>query len=126
MVLNGNLTSSPASTIFHCSTVGRAIALGSGATGQLQITGSELQRTTAVGMSIGASRCGSQNAVGIEAHEAANIAGIITLVANEDDTVIQFTDVASTFGSLSVQADNCEFPPLHVRNRRIACLPGLT
>jgi len=105
IVLPGSLTSGTMTTSIDCTTTDRQVGLGSGS-GQLLITGDEMQRMASTGLAIGESQCGSQSVIGITADHSNNIEAIVTLVANQDDTMIQFTSAPSTFGSLSVQADN--------------------
>ena len=99
----GTLDSGPAASItLHCTTNERIVGLGSGS-GQLSIDTSEVLRITSGGMTIGNPTCSRQFVQNVD---FSAVDGIVTLITEAEDTQVSFLDIASTFTSLNVQADN--------------------
>jgi len=103
--VNGEISSGAAVTIIECTSDGRTVGLGAGA-GQLSIIADELTYFTALGMTIGGSKCGSQIVNGVGQTNSVTITAILTLLSIRDDAHTTFSGVASTFNAMSVQADN--------------------
>jgi hypothetical protein len=87
-----------------CTTPDRIIGVGNsvklaalGTPAQAILDQHELQRTTALGLSLGGPTCGSQHVIGVENAHVSQISGIISLVANRDDASVTFSEDPSTF-----------------------------
>jgi len=105
MVINGEIHTGLGATTIDCVTGGNTLGLGYG-TGNLQVTGDEMQKIHTTGISMGGYVCGNVIVNHVEAHHGANIEGIFTLAAVREDSHIIVGDAPSSFNALVIQADN--------------------
>lgn len=103
--LQGTLNSGAGETALFVSAPGRTMGIGNGA-GAWSLSGAELERITAAGLSIGGTTNGNLTVDGVTAAQSANIAGSVTLRATGSGRSIAFSGGASTFRSLTAEADN--------------------
>jgi hypothetical protein len=102
------ISSGTAALKMECTTGGLAVGLGSIGQSVLPfwLSGNELQRITANGMTLGGSNCGDQLVNAITSAHSGFISGIFTLIGSRDDAKVVFAFYPSTFNAVSVQADN--------------------
>ncbi|MBX3387372.1 MAG: filamentous hemagglutinin N-terminal domain-containing protein [Phycisphaeraceae bacterium] len=103
-VLNGNVNAGAGSVAIRRSSLG-TITLGTGTQGML-ISGVELSRIIATGLTIGGVNTGIMIVNGINALNSNNIVGITRLEALGGAGAISFNGTASTFNALEVLANN--------------------
>jgi hypothetical protein len=104
ITLSGNISTGSAALTLLVSDAG-TIGLGA-TTGNYTLSGAELQRITATGLTLGDNTNGSITVDGISAGNSANISGTVSLVATLDNASISFTTAASSFNALSASADD--------------------
>jgi hypothetical protein len=103
--IQGTMTSGTATMVIQTATQ-RTIGLGL-TSQQMDIEGSELQRLTAPGLTIGKFGMNkSMKIQGITKDHSNGITGTVTLLATVDDAQIIFQTQKSTFFALATQADN--------------------
>jgi len=105
LALDGSLNSGAGQTRILRSTSG-TIGLGAATGTGLTITGAELQRIIATGLIIGGTNTTRVTSNGVTGANVASIAGGVTLEALADNGQVQFSGANSTFGGLTVNADN--------------------
>ncbi len=104
ITLTGDLDSGAAATTLLVSD-GGTVGLGATA-GDYTITGTELGRITATGLTIGDATNGNITVDGIAAVDSDQIAGTVTLNATANEADVAFSGAASTFNALTVNADD--------------------
>ena len=98
------LSAGTSAIILNCASASRTVGLGAGS-GQLGLTGTELQLITATGMTIGGGQCGSQTLGGISATHSNGISQMLTLLASRNDATVTFSGSDSVFNAVAAQAD---------------------
>jgi hypothetical protein len=74
---------------------------------QMDIEGTELQRVTAAGLTIGKHGVNkNMKVIGVTKSHSNGITGTVTLLATVDDSSVAFQTTASTFFAIAAQADN--------------------
>jgi len=97
----GTLSSGTAEMVIGVTNNG-GVGLGDG-TGEMQISGSELQRITAATLTIGAN--GSFDVNNVTGADSANIGTVVLEATGGDSSSITFQTAASTFHALTARAD---------------------
>jgi len=105
--LQGSAVSSGTAATTVATFTGKTIGIGT-ATGQQELSGSELALITASGLSIGKAGVNLNVEVSeVTASHSNGITGVVTLIASTDGSSIVFGSAgSSTFYALSAQADN--------------------
>ena len=103
-IINGTIDSGSGTLSLLSSVDGATIGIGDGA-GDISITRTELQNITAANLIIGGSNNGNITVDGVTSAQSNNI-NSLALKAIADGSSVNFTNAASTFKALSVQAGN--------------------
>jgi hypothetical protein len=103
--LQGNINSGEALISPHTATEGGTMGMGA-TTSQYTLSSSEAGNIASSGLIFGNGVNSGISVAGVKAEHSNNIGGMLSLVAVRDDAQVWFHGAASTFNSLSVQADN--------------------
>lgn len=106
LVLDGSISIGTGVVSISRSTEGAIRLGGTPVSGELAISGAELQSITANGLNIGGTTASLVTVDGITAGNSANISGITQLIATANNGSVRFENAASTFNTLSVTADD--------------------
>ena len=103
ITLDGNISTGSAAITLLVSDAG---AIGLGATaGDYTLSSAELQNITSTGLTLGDATNGSVTVNGITAANSNNVSGTLTLNATLDNASVTFATTASTFNTLTINAD---------------------